>query len=283
MHLIKTIHHYVSKSSFILCRLFLAFPVVYYTCLKDDIKSISAKDMRDGDFTQPGKYVSQYTWHWLPCPLKSLHVSLISLSINLSFLEAKTKVVWVSANMKIKVDIEQVSKTRLCTYVHRFTSNSKVRCKLRQVIFQSLTYAPSKSNYNSITPCVFHIIVVMPKVINQFGLICNTIHSWKLNALLGCPWLKQLGGGTVIGIQRCAKSKWHTQVIFSWYGCNQIIKLRIIDAHLYFLLAQTLYQLYTFGVLVNNGRALALGSAVLWDDVTGKTDSSQLFAVCKNA
>ena len=72
-------------------------------------------------------------------------------------------------------------------YIHQFTSNLKVRCKIRQVILQSLTYAPSKSNYNIITPCVLHVIVAMPKAMNQFGLICNTIHSLNLNDLLGCP------------------------------------------------------------------------------------------------
>ena len=125
-------------------------------------------------------------------------------------------------------------------YNHHFTSNPKVRCKRRQVICHSLTYAPSKSNCNSITPCVLHVIFEMPKVMNQFGLFCNNICSWQLNDLLGCPWLTQLGGGTVIGRQSCAKSVWHTQALFLWYGCNQIIKLKIIVMHLYCLLATTL-------------------------------------------
>ena len=36
-----------------------------------------------GIFTLPGNHFSQNTWHCSPWPLKSLHVSFISLSINL--------------------------------------------------------------------------------------------------------------------------------------------------------------------------------------------------------
>ena len=125
-------------------------------------------------------------------------------------------------------------------YVHQFTSNSKVRCKCRQVIYQSLNDTPSKSNCNSITTRVSHMVIAMSKLMNQFSLICNTIQFWQLNYLLGCLWLTELGGGTVIVRQSCAKSTWHTQVLFSWYGCNEIIKLRIIGIHLYILLAPTL-------------------------------------------
>ena len=167
-------------------------------------------------------------------------------------------------------------------YVYHFTSNLKVRCKRGQVICQSLTYAPSKSNCNRITPYVLHVIVAMQKVMNQFGFICNNIHSWQINDSLVCPWLTQLGGGTVIGRQSYDKIAWNKQVLFSCSGCNKIIKLRIIGINLYFLLKPTLYQSSTFCELVNNCSALALKSAVLWDDVTGETDGSKRFVVCKN-
>ena len=127
-------------------------------------------------------------------------------------------------------------------YVHQLTSNSKVRYKRHQVICQRFAYAPYGSNYNSIPPCVLYVIVAMPKLMNQFGLIYNTIHSWHLNYSLRCSWLTQFDGGTVIGRQSCVKSVWYTQVLFSWYVCNKIIKLRIIGVHLYYLLTPTLFS-----------------------------------------
>ena len=49
----------------------------------------------------------------------------------------------------------------------------------------------------------------------------------------------------------------------------------VVGIHVYCMLAPILYQLSTFDELFNNGSDLALGSAVLWDDVTGETDGSQ--------
>ena len=112
---------------------FLAFPVVSYTCLKANIKSISTKEACDGDFYATRKLCLTIHVTLVDMPLKII-ICLIYLFIYLpvSFGSLKKSCVGVS-----QYEIKSRNRTSFRyspMYVHQFTSNSKVRRKLWQVI-----------------------------------------------------------------------------------------------------------------------------------------------------